>query len=178
MPLRKACTVIPARNGSQFPNGAPRGNYIPEFWLETGYGFPNRPLTENASRNPHSKRDALSQSRPYGKLRPTLKGKTGTQFPGGSSKTKLRWNSSWMDWLMPQIGTISPQVIEGLGCPSSYRWRSRKRKARRIQGRTATCLSSLSTAVLALPSERPWPPWSKTCISHATPSSAMRCANG
>lgn len=155
MPLRKACTVIPARNGSQFPNGAPRGNYIPEFWLETGYGFPNRPLTENASRNPHSKRDALSQSRPYGKLRPTLKGKTGTQFPGGASKTKLRWNSSWMDWLMPQIGTISPQVIEGLGCRDSYRWRSRKRKARRIQGRTATCLSSLSTAVLALPSERP-----------------------
>ena len=34
------------------------------------------------------------------------------------------------------------------------------------------------TFVLALPSERPWPPWSKTCISHATPSSAMRCANG
>ncbi len=127
---------------------------------------------------PRLKRDALSQSRPYGKLRPTLKGKTGTQFPGGASKTKLRWNSSWMGWLIPQIETISPQVIEGLGCPSSYRWRSRKRKARRIQGRTAACLSSLSTAVLALPSERPWPPWSKTCISHATPSSAMRCANG
>ena len=155
MPLRKACTVIPARNGSQFTNGAPRGNYIPEFLLETGYGLPNRPLTENASRNPHSKRDALSQSRPYGKLRPTLKGKTATQFPGGASKTKLRWNSSWMDWMRPQIGTISPQVIEGLGCRDSYRWRSRKRKARRIQGRTATCLSSLSTAVLALPSERP-----------------------
>lgn len=155
MPLRKACTVIPARNGSQFPNGAPRGNCDPEFELETGYGFPNRPLTENASQNPRSKRDALSQSRPYGKLRPTLKGKTGTQFPGGASKTKLRWNSSWMGWLMPQIGAISPQVIEGLGCRDSYRWRSRKRKARRIQGRTATCLSSLSTAVLALPSERP-----------------------
>lgn len=141
-----------------------------------GHSFPMRPLGETTSQNsgskrdmvsqtgllrkmhpgiPRSKRDALSQSRPYGKLRPTLKGKTGAQFPGGASKTKLRWNSSWMGWLMPQIGTISPQVIEGLGCPSSYRWRSRKRKARRIQGRTATCLSSLSTAVLALPSERP-----------------------
>lgn len=142
-------------SGPWFPDEASRGNYIPEFRLETGYGFPNRPLTENASRNPRSKRDALSQSRPYGKLRPTLKGKTGAQFPDGASKTKLRWNSSWMGWLMPQIGTISPQVIEELGCRDSYRWRSRKRKARRIQGRTATCLSSLSTAVLALPSERP-----------------------
>lgn len=154
-PFRKPHPTIQANSGIPFPDGASRGNCVPEFWLETGYGFPNRPLTENASRNPRSKRDALSQSRPYGKLRPTLKGKTGAQFPDGASKTKLRWNSSWMGWLMPQIGTISPQVIEGLGCRDSYRWRSRKRKARRIQGRTETCLSSLSTAVLALPSERP-----------------------
>lgn len=142
-------------SGTQFPNEASRGNCVPEFWLETGYGFPSRPLTEATSRNRRSNWNAVSQSRPYGKLRPTLKGKTGMQFPDGTSKTKLRWNSSWMGWLMPQIEAISPQVIEGLGCPSSYRWRSRKRKARRIQGRTATCLSSLSTAVLALPSERP-----------------------
>lgn len=140
-----------------------------------GHSFPMRPLGETTSQNSGSKRDMVPKQasygkcipespletgrafpvEAYGKLRPTLKGKAGTQFPGGASKTKLRWNSSWMGWLMPQIGTISPQVIEGLGCPSSYRWRSRKRKARRIQGRTATCLSSLSTAVLALPSERP-----------------------
>ena len=125
-----------------------------------GHSFQMRPLGETTSQNSGSKRDMVSQtgllrkmhpgiparngtrgaqSRPYGKLRPTLKGKTGAQFPGGASKTKLRWNSSWMGWLMPQIGTISPQVIEGLGCRDSYRWRSRKRKARRIQGRTATC---------------------------------------
>ena len=70
----------------QFPNGTPRGNCDPEFELGTGYRFPNRPLAENASRNSRSKRDALSQSRAYGKLRPTLKGKTGTQFPGRASK--------------------------------------------------------------------------------------------
>lgn len=132
--LRKMHPGIPTRNGSQFPNGAPRGNCDPEFELETGCGFQIEALWETVSH---------------------LEGGTGMQFPDGTSKTKLRWNSSWMGWLMPQIGAISPQVIEGLGCRDSYRWRSRKRKARRIQGRTETCLSSLSTAVLALPSERP-----------------------
>lgn len=46
MPLRKACPVIPARNGSQFPNGAPRGNCDPEFELETGCGFQIEALWE------------------------------------------------------------------------------------------------------------------------------------
>ena len=86
VPLRKARPAIKARTGSQFPNGTPRRNCDPEFELGTGYRFPNRPLAENASRNSRSKRDALSQSRAYGKLRPTLKGKTGTQFPGRASK--------------------------------------------------------------------------------------------
>lgn len=125
---------ILARNGICFPKQASYGKCIPESPLETGRTFPVEALWETVSH---------------------LEGGTGMQFPDGTSKTKLRWNSSWMGWLMPQIGTISPQVIEGLGCRDSYRWRSRKRKARRIQGRTETCLSSLSTAVLALPSERP-----------------------
>ena len=138
-------------------SGAPCGKRVPLFKLETGRSFPTRPLGETATQNLSSKRDTVSQTGLLRKLRPTLKDKTGTQFPDRASKTKLRWNSSWMGWLMPQIGTIPPHVIEGLGCPPSpsYRWRSKKRKARRIQGRTATCLSSLSTAVLALPSERP-----------------------
>ena len=52
-------------------------------------GFPNKPLAENTSRNPRSKRDALSQSRPYGKLQPAFEGKTGMQLPGGASKNKV-----------------------------------------------------------------------------------------
>ena len=110
--------AIKARTGSQFPNGTPRGNYDPEFELETGCGFPNRPLAENASRNSRSKRDALSQSRAYGKLRPTLKGKTGTQFPGRASKTKLRWNSSCLGLQPAKTRTISPQLMRAGKMPA------------------------------------------------------------
>ena len=92
----------------QFPNGTPRGNCDPEFELGTGYRFPNRPLAENASRNSRSKRDALSQSRAYGKLCPTLEDKTGSQFP--DIKTKLRWNSSCLRLQQAKTGTIPPQL--------------------------------------------------------------------
>lgn len=156
-PFRKPCPTIRANSGMQLPNGAPWGNRIPEFTPETGCSFPNGPAAENASRNRRSDRDAFSRSTLCGKLHPTLRGKTGTRFPVRASKRSC-------GGIVPAWG-FNQQKQElfhrklwgtGWGWPSySYRWRSRKRKARRIQGRTATCLSSLSTAVLALPSERP-----------------------
>ncbi len=76
-------------SGTQFPNEASRGNCVPEFWLETGYGFPNRPLAENASRNRRSNWDAVS---------------------GRQDKTKLRWNSSWLRLHPAKSGTIPPQL--------------------------------------------------------------------
>lgn len=74
----------------------PCGKRVPLFPLETGRSFPTGPLGETATQNLSSKRDVVSKSRPYGKPCPTLKGETGVQFPDGTSKTKLRWNSSWM----------------------------------------------------------------------------------
>ena len=81
VPLRKARPAIKARTGSQFPNGTPRGNCDPEFELKTGCGFPNRPLAETTSRNPHSNWDTVSQASLFRKLHPTLKDKTGMRFP-------------------------------------------------------------------------------------------------
>lgn len=112
-PLRKARPAIPARTGSKFPNGAPRGNCDPEFELETVPRFPNRPVPETISRNPRSNWDAVSQGGLFWKLRPTLKDKTGTQFPGRASKTKLRWNSSCLGLQPTKTGTIPPQLMRG-----------------------------------------------------------------
>ena len=89
-PLRKACPVIQAQTGSQFPNGAPQGNCDPEFEPETGYGFPNRPVPETISRNPRSNWDAVS---------------------GPGIKTKLRWNSSCLGLQPAKTRTISPQLM-------------------------------------------------------------------
>lgn len=140
--------------------------------------FPMRPLGETVTQYSCSERDAFSHSALCGKLRPTLKGKTGSQFPNRASKQSCGGIVPAWGFNQQKQEPFHRKLLKSWDVPPSYRWRSRKRKAKRIQGRTATCLSSLSTAVLALPSERPWPPWSKTCISHATPSSAMRCANG
>lgn len=100
----------------QFPNGAPRGNCDPEFELETGCRFPNRPLAENASRNSRSKRDAVSQASLFRKLHPTLKDKTGSQFP--DIKTKLRWNSSCLRLQPAKTRTISPQLMRAGKMPA------------------------------------------------------------
>lgn len=108
--MRKARPVIPVQNGMQFPDGAPRGSCNPEFELETGYRFPNKPVPETISRNPRSNWDAVSQAGLFRKARPTLKGKTGMQFPGGASKTKLRWNSSWLSLQPVKSEIISPQL--------------------------------------------------------------------
>ena len=139
--------------------GATRRGGIP------GRSFPDRPAAENASQNLRPKRVAVSQTAPFRKPQPTIQANSGMQFPDGASRGNYipLWGAKtgWAFRLRPYPGTISPQVIKGMGClsfwtrGSSYRWRSRKRKARRIQGRTATCLSSLSTAVLALPSDKP-----------------------
>ena len=115
-PLRKARPTIQARNGSQFPNETPRGNCDPEFELETGYGFPNRPLAETTSRNPRSDRDAFSRSPLCGKMHSTLKSKTGTHLPDRASKSKLRWNSSCFSAYAAQTGTIPPQLRFGRRC--------------------------------------------------------------
>ena len=76
-------------SGTQFPNEASRGNCVPEFWLETGYGFPSRPLAEATSRNRRSNWNAVS---------------------GRQAKTKLRWNSSWLRLHPAKSGTIPPQL--------------------------------------------------------------------
>lgn len=124
------------QNGMRFPVEASCGKCIPESSLRPGRIFPIDPLRETVSH---------------------LEGGLRTRFPARASKRSC-------GGIVPAWG-FNQQKQElfhrklrgtGWGWPSySYRWRSRKRKARRIQGRTATCLSSLSTAVLALPSERP-----------------------
>lgn len=96
VPLRKAPPAIKARTGSQFPNGTPRGNCDPEFWLETG----------------------VSQTGLFRKLRPTLKDKTGMRFPGRASKTKLRWNSSCLGLQPAKTRTISPQLMRAGKMPA------------------------------------------------------------
>ena len=118
VPLRKARPAIKARTGSQFPNGTPRGNCDPEFWLETGCGFPNRPLAETTSRNPHSNWDTVSKTGLFRKLRPTLKDKTGMRLPGRASKTKLRWNSSCLGLQPAKTRTISPQLMRAGKMPA------------------------------------------------------------
>lgn len=156
-PFRKPHPTIQANSGMQFPDGGSWGNCIPLRNAKTGWAFRLRSLAETASRNRRSDWDVFSRSSLCEKLYPTLRDKTGTRFPARASKRSC-------GGIVPAWG-FNQQKQElfhrklrgtGWGWPSySYRWRSRKRKARRIQGRTATCLSSLSTAVLALPSERP-----------------------
>ena len=118
--------------------GGPCGKRVPQFELETGCGFPtgplgetatqnlsskrdgfpNRPLAETTSRNPHSNWDTVSQASLFRKLHPTLKDKTGTQFPGRASKTKLRWNSSCLGLQPAKTRTISPQLMRAGKMPA------------------------------------------------------------
>lgn len=102
----------------QFPNGTPRGNCDPEVELGTGYRFPNRPLAENASRNSRSKRDALSQSRAYGKPASHLEGQNWDAVSGPGIKTKLRWNSSCLGLQPAKTRTISPQLMRAGKMPA------------------------------------------------------------
>ena len=84
--LGKLYPALGRQNGMPFPEGASRGNRVPEFASGTGYGFPNRPAAETVSRNRHPGWGAFSRSTPCGKPHPASKGKTGAQFPGRASK--------------------------------------------------------------------------------------------
>ena len=64
--LRKGHPVIWPKTGSQFPDGPPGGNCIPEFSLRLGCIFPKALVAETATRNPRSNRDELAARRPPG----------------------------------------------------------------------------------------------------------------
>lgn len=117
---RLLCTKAIRQKGSgaQFPKRCPCGKRIPLLKLEPGRSFPTGPLGETATQNSGSKRDVVSKSRPYGKLYPTLRDKTGTQFPGRASKTKLRWNSSCLGLQPAKTRTISPQLMRAGKMPA------------------------------------------------------------
>lgn len=117
---RLLCTKAIRQKGSgaQFPKRCPCGKRIPLLKLEPGRSFPTGPLGETTTQNLSSKRDVVSKSRPYGKLYPTLRDKTGTQFPGRASKTKLRWNSSCLGLQPAKTRTISPQLMRAGKMPA------------------------------------------------------------
>lgn len=62
---RKVRPTIWSNSGTCFPAEAFSGKCDPEYWLRTGYAFPNRAQSEAASQFGASKRDTVS-------ARPTL----------------------------------------------------------------------------------------------------------
>ena len=90
MRLRKGHPVIWPKNGSQFPDGPPGGNCIPEFSLRLGCIFPKALVAETATRNFGSERDMLSQTVLNRKLRPSLRPQNGTHFPPDQPSPSFR----------------------------------------------------------------------------------------
>lgn len=80
---RKARPTLRSNSGMRFPVGASSGKRVPEYRLKLGCGFPNGSVSETATRNIGSERDAVSQTGLKRKPHPSLRPQNGMQFPLG-----------------------------------------------------------------------------------------------